>query len=110
MRTEEVLFLFWLSTYCYGLADVFVERMGFGIKLCIPHTGMVSLQNESADERQHVRGKAEGNQLVLIIVIIAHFLDWILEGISLRFETSGTKNLNSHSVVIQNPESQHSSY
>lgn len=56
--------------------------MGFGTRLCIPHTGMVSLQNGSADERQHVRGKAQGNQLAVITVIIANFLDWIQEGIS----------------------------
>lgn len=76
-KTEDALFPLWLSTYCYELVDVFVERMGFGTKLCIPHIGMVSLQNGSADERQHVRGKAQGNQLAVITVIILNFPKWI---------------------------------
>lgn len=67
--------------------------MGFGTKLCIPHTGMVSLQNGSADERQHVREKAQGNQLVVITIIIANFLHWIQEGISQQFETSWHEEL-----------------
>lgn len=50
---------------------------------------MVSLQNGSADERQHVRGKVQQNQLDLITVIIANSLVWIQEGISQQFETSG---------------------
>lgn len=94
VRNQEAVFPPRLCTYCYGLTDVFVERRGFGTRLCIPRTGTVSLQNGSVDERERVRGKAHGNQSVVIAVTSANFQDWTQKG-TRELETPGDEELKS---------------
>lgn len=55
---------------------------------------MVSLQNGSVDERERVRGKAHGNQSVVIAVTTANFQDWTQKG-TRELETSGDEELKS---------------
>lgn len=52
---------------------------------------MVSLQNGSVDERERVRGKAHGNQSVVVAVTIANFQDWTQKG-TRDWKHQGMKN------------------